>query len=307
MIFSDKKRLLIGVSSPIGYYYARESEKLRPAPILESPLSYMLLYDELWFLSRKLCPYNMEALEFVHFVDEDLCPEGLAKDALISTVPSEPSSFPWELWKNAVAAAIGLRWNYDNHARPLRFGELNLLPTPGRYENLVVDRLIASRYDMDLAENVPNANWSRQYERDHLRMSVSERALSARLCSLQTIEGPWHDMIADLRSDSLLKAYRNKISGIEDITDPTQLDDRLQVLSDEFERETRKIVSAHFQTANICVNTILFLVGIIPTVGTFIGGGNLIREIIQQLQRRREKGWVGFLSNVEQKKADTRK
>lgn len=69
-------RVLIGVSSPLGYFYLRADEKGRPAPILESPLSYGLLYDEVWFLSRKLCPYNMEKLDFVNFVDEDLCPEG---------------------------------------------------------------------------------------------------------------------------------------------------------------------------------------------------------------------------------------
>jgi hypothetical protein len=306
MSTAKKNKLLIGASSPVGYYYARESEERRPGPILEAPLSYMLLYDQLWFLSRKLCPYNMEQLDFVHFVDEDLCPEGLSRDALASEVPGEPFAFPWDTWKNTIAATIGLRWSYDNHARGLKFGELGLLPTPGRYENLIVDRLIASRYDMDLAENTPNAAWSRQYEQDHLQMSISERMLSARLTSLQTIDGPWHDSIADLRSDRLLKTYRNKISGIDSITNSAELDNRLQSLSDEFERETRKIVSEHFETMNICTNTLLYLISILPiigTVGTILGGGKLVQEIIQKRRQRRERGWVGFLSSVEQKAA----
>ena len=64
MPFQTSKKLLIGVSSPVGYFYARASEKGRPAPILETPLSYFLLYDEIWFFSRKICPYNMERLDF---------------------------------------------------------------------------------------------------------------------------------------------------------------------------------------------------------------------------------------------------
>jgi hypothetical protein len=76
------KRLLIGSSSPVGYYYERAKDKGRPAPIPESPLSYLLLYEEIWFLSRTLCPYNMENLDFVHFVDEELLPKGLPRDAI---------------------------------------------------------------------------------------------------------------------------------------------------------------------------------------------------------------------------------
>ena len=91
-------KVLIGTSSPVGYFYMREKEKGRPAPILESPLSYCLLYDELWFLSRKLCPYNMEKLDFVHFVDEDLSPEGLPRDAISKDDMRDCGPFPFDTW-----------------------------------------------------------------------------------------------------------------------------------------------------------------------------------------------------------------
>ena len=122
MIFEPNKRLLIGASSPVGFFYARSDEKGRPAPILESPLSYCLLYDEIWFLSRQVCPYNMEELDFVHFVDEELCPEGLSRDAIPEKDIRELGSFPWEAWTRVIDATIGRRWNYDNHARTLKFG-----------------------------------------------------------------------------------------------------------------------------------------------------------------------------------------
>jgi hypothetical protein len=45
----------------------------------------------------------MEHLEFVHFVDEDLCPEGLPKDAFKEVQRPDFGQFPWEEWKTIIA------------------------------------------------------------------------------------------------------------------------------------------------------------------------------------------------------------
>src|SRR5512142_979260 len=102
MLFQTSKRLLIGVSSPVGYFYARVNEKGRPAPILETPLSYCLLYDEIWFFSRALCTHNMEGVYFVHFVDEELEPGGLPKDTIRGTQTGPMGPFPWEAWNGVI-------------------------------------------------------------------------------------------------------------------------------------------------------------------------------------------------------------
>lgn len=205
------KRLLVGASSPVGYFYLRERECGRPAPILESPFSYCLFYDELWFLSRKISPYNMEHLDFVHFVDEDFCREGLPQDVFREVERPSFGELPWEYWEKVIANTIGLRWMYDNHGRAVKFGELELLPTPGRYENLLIDRYIATKYDMDLVENSVNAIWSKTFDETELQLKISEKLLHSSIACLQTVDGPWHPAIAELRNDGLLKQYRRKI------------------------------------------------------------------------------------------------
>ena len=40
-----------------------------PNPILESPMGLLILYDEIVFLCRSLCPDNMRALPYVKYVD----------------------------------------------------------------------------------------------------------------------------------------------------------------------------------------------------------------------------------------------
>lgn len=292
-------KVLIGTSSPVGYFYIREKEKGRPAPILESPLSYCLLYDEVWFLSRKLCPYNMENLDFVHFVDEDLRPEGLPRDAISKDDMRDCGPFPSDTWNQIIEGTIGKRWNYDNHARSLKFGELLLGPTPGRYENLLVDRHIAADFGMDLVENTVNSVWSRDVDERQLRMEISERILQARIASLQTVDGPWHPVIQDLRSDSLLKSYRRRIGNIKDIKDFTDLDVRLTELSAEFERVTRKLVNDHLETASLGKSGIMFLLGLIPGAGDAIGALGFLKEIADKLAIRREAGWVGFLGKAQ--------
>jgi hypothetical protein len=295
------KRLLIGASSPLGYFYGFDREKLhgKPAPILESPLSYSLLYDEIWFLNRKVCPHNMENLDFVHFVDEDLMPEGLPKD-FFNTVESNPfGQFPWENWKESIKNTIGLRWNFDNHSRSTKFGELLLTPTPGNYQNLVIDRYIATTHGMDLVENSANSIWSQKVDKDQLQLSVSEKLLVSPIISLQTIDGPWHPEIANLREDSLLKKYRQKIQTVT-IDEISEIDKRVGELSKEFEKISSKIVTQHFETNGLFVSAAMFLIGLIPVLGNIAGGGQVLKDIHDKIKLREEKGWVGFLGKAKQ-------
>lgn len=295
------KRLLIGASSPVGYFYLQDKEKGRPAPILESPLSYLLLYEEIWFLSRQLCPYNMEKLDFVHFVDEELMPKGMAADAMPQSVIRDYGTFPWELWNNVIQATIGKRWLFDNHARTLKFGELDLLPSPGRYECLLVDRLIATEFDMDLVENSVNAAWSKDLDEHTLKTTVSEKLLASSLSSMQTIDGPWHPVINDLRSDSLLKAYRRRIDSLGPASDLSELDTRLLELSNEFERVTRKIVEAHYDISSLGVSAGSFLLGLVPGAGEVLGGLDFAKDVLEKLRARKNSGWVGFIGRARTK------
>ncbi|MGA0557383.1 hypothetical protein ACO2Q8_12070 [Larkinella sp. VNQ87] len=297
------KRLLIGASSPVGYFYILERETGKPSPILESPLSYFLLYDEIWFLSRKLCPHNMEGLEYVHFVDEELLPKGLPKDAFNDIQEPNFGSLPWPEWRQIIKNTIGERWNFDNHARSIKFGEISLLPTPGRYINLLVDRYIATEYNMDLAENSANAIWSKQFDSRDLQLKVSEKLLVSKVASLQTIYGPWHPSIEELRSDSLLKAYRRKINSVA-IDDIHNIDKRVGELSDEFIKITKKIVMSQFDTSGLYISGLMFLIGLVPVVGNYFGASGVFLEIRDKIKAKKEMGWVGFLgqahSNLEE-------
>ncbi|MBL7821456.1 MAG: hypothetical protein JNL65_12655 [Saprospiraceae bacterium] len=293
------KRLLIGASSPVGYFYEYDRVKIhgKPAPILETPLSYCLLYDEIWFLSRKVCPHNMENLSFVHFVDEDLMPKGLPLDFAKDQNLNPFGEFPWESWKDVIKRTIGLRWSYDNHSSNMQFGELRMTPTPGNYLNLLVDRYVAAMHEMDLVENSANLFWSQEVDNVQLKLSISEKLLTSSIVSLQTINGPWHPEIHNLREDSLLKKYRQKIQDVS-VNEINDVDKRIGELSKEFEKISLKIVSEQFETTGLFTGTAMFLVGLIPTIGNIIGGGQVLNDIYSNIKLREQKGWVGFLGRA---------
>ena len=193
---------------------------------------------------------------------------------------------------------IGLRWNYDNHARGIKFGELMLLPTPGQYLNLLVDRHIATTYSMDLVGNSANAAWNRQFDETELKLTVSEKLLVSSITSLQTIDGPWHPSMADLRSDSLLKEYRKKIQTVS-INNLQDVDRRVAELSKEFEKITREIVRQHFEMAGQFKSSMMFVVGLVPHVGNVIAAVNELNGIRNKIKAREEKGWVGFVGKAQ--------
>ena len=66
----------VGLSTPSFYDYRTRASRApsdrgsSPNPIVEGAFGAMLLYDELWFLCRSLCPENMRSLPYVKFLDE---------------------------------------------------------------------------------------------------------------------------------------------------------------------------------------------------------------------------------------------
>ena len=72
----------------------------------------------------------MEKLNFVHFIDEELMPNGLRRDFFNDVDQNPFGEFPWKDWGKVIQNTIGLNWSHDNHSRVMKFGELSLTPTP---------------------------------------------------------------------------------------------------------------------------------------------------------------------------------
>ncbi|GHB88630.1 hypothetical protein GCM10010306_099660 [Streptomyces umbrinus] len=70
----EKRRAFLGRFAPAFYDEANPHQVYghdRPNAVLENAVGLMLCYDELWFLSRDLCPADMQELDFVRFVSDN--------------------------------------------------------------------------------------------------------------------------------------------------------------------------------------------------------------------------------------------
>src|ERR1700752_93001 len=144
----------VGLSTPSFYDYRNPASHApsdtisSPNPIVEGAFGALLLYDELWFLCRSLCPENMRALPYVKFLDEhnqipEFDPNWLPGpdqmfDPRAVAAFQQSSAAYYEVKKRAKvyweAAA-------DNHPHGLMIGELRLNGNSWNIKNVVFDVL----------------------------------------------------------------------------------------------------------------------------------------------------------------------
>src|SRR5690242_9801153 len=122
-----KRIAYVGLSSPIFYDYSRlgkpsENEMDSPNPILDGSFGLFMLFDEIWFISRNLCPQNLRRAPFVRFLFEEgrlpnLSQIQIAKPETVFTGKQRRtySNF-YRKYREAVKH-VGIHWNArpDNH------------------------------------------------------------------------------------------------------------------------------------------------------------------------------------------------
>lgn len=298
-------KLLIGASSPIAYAYYTERELGRPAPILESPVSYILLYDEVWFAHRNLCPFELDCgLPFVHFVNEQY--SGHLGVEVPEAENRSLESWNWAYWEKVVDVTINAKgpWRWDNHARRVKIGGIDILPSPGMRAALYVDRILASTLGMRLAENSPNSIGSTRIDREVLKFSLSERLLNARFIAPRAPSGFWHPCLLNLREDKGLKAYRSKLDQLTP-SDFVGLDAKVGELIAEYEREMRRTFKESMTKTGMVWSFILFItgLGLVPGLDApnkIASGIDWIGSASKKIRAAAKNGWMAFLASVDE-------
>jgi hypothetical protein len=156
---------LVRLSSPLFYDYSVEAfgRDGSPNPILDSPFGLMLLYDELWFLTKDLCPKNLRGASFVRILDEEGALPDL--DGLDDPEPaSQQIKAMYEQFQPSAKSFYGIvdemRMSWparpDNHGRRVQLGGLTAMGNAGTPENIVFDLAVLDRLDRKGVELVGN-------------------------------------------------------------------------------------------------------------------------------------------------------
>lgn len=240
----------IGMAGPVAYDYNKTLSSFIdggwdvPNPVLEDVSGLAILYDELVFLSRDLCPVDMQHLHFVRFLDEEVSllttpgaqareiGEKLEGGELGATVPSFDDWTP--IYEELVAAStVGGRETFlrlDNHGRgrPSRASvEWHWAPNSMSVDNILFDYAAASLLEsrsVDVVLSTPATVAARSLFEGELAqefyLEKYRRAVVGGVAALESsnVFGPTGSYVprySDLREDDRIVEFRALIDEVE--------------------------------------------------------------------------------------------
>lgn len=219
-IVMKKRVAYIGISYPLIYDYEHQAQKClndlsdSPNPIIESPLGLMILYDELLFLCRSVCPNNMRNLPYVKFVDElypDFDFENIMNcvDMTNSSIEIN-SNFKW--WDIVKLMNIE-NWIIDSHTHGLKIGDLVLSARSTEEEflfDMYVFQALQQLYDEDI-ELIANSKYELSSFNGGVEAEFVDKIILSDIPNYIGVNGPYHECMEELRENKDLKYFRKWI------------------------------------------------------------------------------------------------
>jgi hypothetical protein len=310
---------LVGLSSPLLYDYGVQASRARsdlydsPNPVLDSPYGLMLLYDELWFVCRSLCPENMRSLEFVRFLDEenmlphleDLHPDRLRLERpdeyerIVNSVRRRFSNF------DAVAASLRMTWDArpDNHTHGLRLGRIQLTGNSLAPQAILFDAALLDRLGRPNVELVGNSFGQSLMEGANPAVADADLAhvlVFDKIPNYLSPQGPYDPVVDEVRQERSLRDFRRWVADTASTTSPNEVNRVKADVEQTIRDAQRDYFVAHVDPKAQYYTTAKTLVGVIAdlivpwtgTVGSLIAG-------VRDSRRAKRNRWQGFLISLE--------
>jgi hypothetical protein len=316
------RRAFVGYSTPLAYDYRNKASKApsdsddsdSPNPILDSPFGLMILFDEIVFACRSLCPENLRNASFVRFLDE----EGLAPD--LSDIDYEKLETAAErlekLGKQALHAQpqkkvisrittlrqSGIYWSgVDNHSREITVGGFAKMGNQ-TLENVALDGLILERLGDDSLELVSNSLLQQFVDIDSSplgQVKLAELLTINNIHSYQSPLGPYHPVIEEVRADPYISDFRKWLSQQKNSIDAQELKDAKEAVEASLQKAQDELFLKYLDpkgyALNIGKSALLEGLGLLmPGIGL---GASVLEEGLRYNEARKIR-WQGFLVSL---------
>jgi hypothetical protein len=314
------RRAFIGLSGPLLYDYEVQADPTpadqvsSPNPILDSPFGLLLLYDELWFLTRSLCPQNMRDLRYVRFVDEDGNLPRLADievETSARSVHEDPAAAQryarvrrlFEQY-DAVLQTLHVDWGSgpDNHTHTLRIGDIDTYANSVALESILFDLEVVRRLDEDV-ELVANSFGQRWLDVSRPKLAESDLAhllVVDRIPNIVFREGPYHPVIDEARENPHLQAFRTWVSATSASLDADDAKSIKVEVEAAIAETVRDVFLRYLDEHRLFLTQGKTLTGaladlIVPYAGT---AGTMLHGV-RERRAAQELRWQGFLVSLE--------
>lgn len=319
------RKALIGFSSPTAYFYDSHRQYFNEPwtwnPILESPQGLLTLYDELWFITRALCPVNLRNTSYVKFLDEDSSYQPIIQPILyeftskkfdefvkhypylndiMDTSSPQISSAKISDYSNIVRQVYGEKtgndFPLDNHSHNIKIFGKDISGNSFKIDLLALDNVICdylSVSNLELITNRFNSGYMNPKYNSLNQIITSQAITVKRIPVSQTPNGPVLNNIEKIRENNYLVDFRNKILSNSKIEEAQELIPKIET---EFNNYRNQLLIDKHKDATLATslsNTILSVVKDSVFVGL-----NLIQEIGEK-RNTRTMDWTAFVSTIE--------
>ena len=216
-----KRAAYIGISYPLLYDYGHPARKTKndlsdsPNPIIESPLGLMILYDELLFLCRSICPNNMRDLPYVKFIDE------MYPDFYFSAISSSAAENRGLITLNTVLTygdiveSMNVTWRgVDTHTHGLQVGDITMSAYSSEERflfDVYVFEALQQRYDKDI-ELIANIHFRSASFNSGTKAEFADRIIIQGIPNYISVDGPYHNCMEELRENKYISDFRRWIA-----------------------------------------------------------------------------------------------
>lgn len=319
------RKALIGFSSPTAYFYDHDrqyfNEPWKWNPILESPQGLLTLYDELWFITRALCPVNLRNSTYVKFLDEDSSYQSIIQPILfdfankkfdefvkhypyLNEIMDTSNSFITSAeisdYNNIVGQVYGEKPGngipLDNHSHNIKIFGKDISGNSFRIDLLALDNVICDYLSVSNLELITNRFNSAYINPKYnaLNQIITSQAITIkRIPVSQTPNGPILNNIEKIRENKYLVDFRDKILSNSKIEEAQELIPKIEL---EFNNYRNQLLIDKHQDATIATslsNTILTVVK-----DSVFSGINVLQEIGEK-RNTRTMDWTAFISKIE--------
>jgi len=306
-----KKRLgFVGLSTPLFYDYAVTATKAQsdlfssPNPVLDSGFGLMLLFDELWFLCRSLCPENMRVLSFVRFMDEESLLPPLHDIKPLNVEHGEHHrrgvDAHFKEYRERMHR-VGIHWDAmaDNHTHTLSISGLETTANVVNLNSLFLDLAILDRIANPALELVTNGVTDGAF--GHIavfaKARLTELLLIERVPNYLSANGPYHASIEEAREHPYLRDYREWLASAPVCPAENELRDFKRSVESALEESQRTLFQKFLEPRNAYQTVAKTLGGLVIdalTGGALSAAYDLEKER-QDERRRQALRYQGFI------------
>lgn len=305
----------VGLSTPLFYDYRTPVQKApsdlisSPNPILDNPFGLMLLFDEIWFACRSLCPENMRELPYVKFLDEKkmLPPLTDVYTNIASSIESDPQikerydNFIYgpSPYEHLVEKMINWDAAPDNHTHRLKLGNMESNGNSLSLDTLLFDMGVVQRLGNDI-ELITNSFSQRWFESNHnpfIETKLAEIMLIDSIPNFLTANGPYHPCIDEGRDDSFLKDFRKWVSKQSGEVDDEEIYELKRQVNEEIQKLQNELFLKFLDPKTQYKSSAKILLGASASVitGLPIDAAVAMTEQFVSFFKNKERRWQGFV------------